>query len=340
VELALVERALTQMAAASTRPEGWAALVAHPRFLENSTVGGMLGSLTALEQERRGLATRRSEESLEYRVLVDRIQLLDESLRSVAEGYARSLRETVAEGAAREDSLRALLDGMPAAAIEVGRRQRDVRLLTEVLVVTEQRLRQEEIRRALAVANVQVVDRPALTARPVWPRKKLGAAVGLLLAFGSAVLSMVVVERADGRVRDGGRIRILTGAPMLAAPVLGRGGVRLTPDEIAALEVVPARSSLALCGLESLEDARAIEAAMGASASAIEVRSWGPVQGRPEALRIVRDGPTSIVLIARCGATSGDRLARAAGRFGEVGGHILGTVLLCRTEAEGRAAWS
>ena len=61
---------------------------------------------------------------------------------------------------------------MPARVAELGRRQRDVRLLSEIVVLTEQRLRQEELREALTYSNVQVIDPPALRDRPVWPRKK------------------------------------------------------------------------------------------------------------------------------------------------------------------------
>ncbi len=116
------------------------------------------------------------------------------------------------------------LAGVPAQAIELGRRQRDVRILSEVMVLTEQRLRQEELRQALTFANVQVIDPPELLPRPVWPRKKLGLLVAIMLGGGFALLGMVVVERADGAVRSAEEIRRIAGAPVLATPVRVRDG--------------------------------------------------------------------------------------------------------------------
>jgi uncharacterized protein involved in exopolysaccharide biosynthesis len=91
----------------------------------------------------------------------------------------------------------ATLASVPAQNIELLRRQRTVRILSEVVVLTEQRLRQEELRQALTFANVQVIDPPELRYRPIWPQKGIGVVVAFLLAALSAIIGMMVVDRAD-----------------------------------------------------------------------------------------------------------------------------------------------
>lgn len=342
-ELALAETAL-ERTTEETSVDAWTALLAHPRFVESPALEQMLGRRVGLEEQRLALAFRRSPGSQEMRVLGDQIRYLDESLRSLALSHARSLRETVADLEVQERRLDARLAELPRAAIEVGSRQRDVRLLTEVLVLTEQRLRQEEVRRALAFANVQVVDPPALRFEPVWPREKLGAAVGLLLALGTGLLAMVVVDRADMRVRRAADLRDLTGAPVLATTVAPRRRPDVTPAEAEALRsALPgvAEKGMVLCGLEGREDAEVV------------ARVFGDVPGRPTALRTpdppatpddvapaLGSGSDRVVLVVRYGRTDRRVVRKTVELFREAGGQIVGSVLLCGSRAEAEAAWT
>lgn len=349
-ELSLVEATLDRMAASAAPEEAWTTLLAHPRFLENPTLGDLLTRIVALEEERVALASRRSEESREYRVLEAQISLLDTSLRSLATNYARSLRSSLDELEARERRLSARLDALPAAAIQVGSRQRDVELLTGVLVATERQLRQEEVRSALTFANIQVVDPPALVFEPVWPRKKLGAAVGLLLALGTGMLSMVVVDRADTRLRRVAEVRAVTSAPVLGTPVAGRGYSAVPATELDALRRVLRRApdqAVVFHGLEGRNDADVVLHALGD----IEGLARGAAVGgrvatvedlaAPEIAQTVPGGaPPRVVLVVRCGRTPRGTLRRAVAVLDESATPVVGSVLLCRTRAEAEAAWT
>ena len=92
---------------------------------------------------------------------------------------------------------------IPSQAIELGGRQRDVRVLTEVVVLTEQRLRQEELRQALTFREYSG-DRPSeapLSGRS-GPVSALGLAVGLMIAGVFGALALVVSERSDPSIRS------------------------------------------------------------------------------------------------------------------------------------------
>jgi succinoglycan biosynthesis transport protein ExoP len=220
--------ALDEMArrldAARESPRGWTALLSYPAFLENETLGRLLADLTTLHSKREELAARRTADNRELRVLDRQIAYIDTALRELAAEYGAGLDERIAglEPRLRETEL--ALAALPGSAAELGRRQRQVRLLSEVTVLTEQRLRQEELREALTYSNVQVIDPPALRDRPVWPRKKLGLLVALLLAGATAALGMVVRDRSDPRVRGVDQLRDVLDRPVVAVTGSGPDG--------------------------------------------------------------------------------------------------------------------
>ncbi len=227
-ELVALELQLARVEQATDPIEAWTTLVAHPRFLENQTVGDILGRLTELQAELTALAARRTSVIREVQILQAQIGQLDAALRTLATEFRGALSGQVADFELRVAAMDAALSKIPEQVLELGRRQRMARVLAELLIITEQRLRQEEIRQALTFSNVQVIDPPALWYRPIWPRKKLGLAVGFLLASGCALLTVVVVERADGRIHSEVDVRAATGAPVLFGAVRSKSGLRLT----------------------------------------------------------------------------------------------------------------
>jgi uncharacterized protein involved in exopolysaccharide biosynthesis len=196
-ELDAVNAVLTRVANVANPTEAWTTLVAHPRFLENGTVGELLNRLTQLEQKRQELAVRRTEDSREYQLVSEQIRYLDGSLRSLAESYRAELRQQVSSLQARVATMDSAMSRVPTQMIEIGRRQRSARILSEFMALTEMRLRQEMLRQALTFSNVQVIDPPELRYKPIWPRKGIGLVVALLLAAMSAILAMLAVDKAD-----------------------------------------------------------------------------------------------------------------------------------------------
>src|SRR5690606_18615979 len=115
--------------------QAWAGLAAFPRFLENPTVGELLGRLAALQTQRADLAWRRAEESRALAVLDEQIESIDASLRALAEAYASALERAERELGARIAEMDGELAGMPRDLIELARRQREIRILSEILVL-------------------------------------------------------------------------------------------------------------------------------------------------------------------------------------------------------------
>ncbi len=317
---------LARVEAADNRIDAWSTLVAHPRFLENETLSGLLDRLTLLEELKTAALSLRTPDSREVRTLESQITQLDGALRKVIDEFAVGLDARVDELESQLANLERVLGRLPSQVVQLGRRQRDVRVLTEVVVVTEQRLRQEELRQALAFSNIQVVDPPTLRFRPVWPRKKLGLAVGMLLAGFSGLGAMVLLERADPSLREGTVLRALTGAPVLAAPVARGGALMLGGEELRALlgSSGSARSFVLAPGAEPWKDAVARE--VGAPEGAVR-----GIAGFADALALA-DSPAVIVVTA--GRTPETAIRRIVSLLGEAGGSVAGSLVVCRSARE------
>ena len=356
--LSAIDDVLGRVAADPDPARAWTGLVSHPLFLQNETVGLLLAQLTTLEATRNEVASRRTVESREHRVVLDQIEYLVISLGSVAEAYRTSLVDQIRVAEEMVAAMEAELARMPAQAIELARRQRVVRILTEIVVVTEQRLRQEELRQALTFANIQVIDPPKLRFRPIWPRKRLGLAVGFMIAGVFGALALAVSERSDPSIRSVVAIRPLLGAPVLAAPYRSRSKIVLSPSDARAVldrvghdEGGVAHSVLA--PLDKGQDAADLVEALLHTGEAGEgggTRSrrpgWStptletspPIQSFATASEAV-GGNVPIVLVLRCGQSRKGDLARAVELVTEAGGKIGGGVLVCRSAEEARTAW-
>ncbi len=324
----------------------WSALLTVPQFVESVAIGQLTSRLSELEQRRTELAVRRTETSREYTVLVDQIRQLEQTIR----GLVRSTRDALAERLAALQVQAAAMDqalaGMPADAIELGRRTRTIKLLSEIILLTEQRLRQEELRQALTFSNVQVVDAPRIRFKPVWPRRTIGLGAGFLLASALAVLGIVVAERADRRVRNAADIEALTGVPLLAATLTGPPDrLVLTEDQ---LRVVARRSSdnghPVRMGLAPVDgEARAAQLARALSNGDAPSAGGAILTALPAMDNLASASGAAgadVVLLVHVGRTHREAVARAVRLLDVAGATVVGTIAVCEHERDLDALWS
>lgn len=351
-DLDAVDKMLARSDSAPEAAQAWTALVAHPRFLTNETIGSLLTRLTALEEQRTALAARRSQDNPDYKTVVAQMRFLEASLRDVATSYRTGLAERIGALQSVVGRMRAELASVPDKAVELARRQRQVRLLGEVLLLTEERLRQEELRGALTFSNVQVIDSPELEYRPIWPRKKLGLAAGLALALGCAVLAMVVVDSADATVRSAAELSTLAGAPVVAAlPVNGRLTRPADPEARAVLALGQPLGAVALPpivvasvdsngGAVVAEEVRdVLVSSAGWQGAMREVRVAPPVVSYAAARAALAQGGPILLAVVR-GRTPLPDVERAVRLLREAGGCAAGMVVVVGSDEEAGELWT
>ena len=359
LELDGVDDVLRRLGAASGADAGWPGLAAHPTFLANETLGSMLTSLVALQQQRIELASRRTENSRTLHTLDQQIVYLDGSLRALVRDYRAAIAQRLASLEARSQQFDTLLASAPAAIIELGRRERRVRQLSEVYLFADQRRRQEALRNAVGFAAVQVVDPPEVQFQPVWPRPKLGLGVGLLCALGAALLGMVVTERADRSIRLGSELARLIGAPLLAAVETKAGRIRsgggvggtilrrvAECGEVHTVLVTPVGTDPGAARIvaEWLRElnAPAVPAARSAlpaplplPPASIPVRYAGTTE-----IAAQTDEDAVVLLVARQGATRAAEAVRAGRMLRCYGARPCGVVMLCGDARQLEDAWA
>lgn len=362
LDLSRTEEILRRVEGAADPGTAWPGLIADPAFVENPTLGELLGTLVKLQEQRIELVSRRTPEDRQVQALDGQIHYLDGSLRALLREHRDGVASTVAMLRSQQATMDGELARAPANVVELGRRQRAVRQLSEVYLFTDQRLRQESLRDAVSFSTVQVVDPPAVLFKPVWPRRKLGLGVGVMLALVFGTLGMALTERADRSVRGAGEVRELTGAPVLAALAPGRdGALHLTPGERRALAGVgDAGERLLLAPVGDAgpaeELARALDAApalawsatgrwddaLPAAAPRPQAVEVGPEPGSYAAaaeLVAAAEAGGEIVLVIRQGRTSRDELRRAAGLLREAGGAAAGVVVIAGDERGRDEVW-
>lgn len=332
-ELEALDTQLARVGEARNRVDAWTTLVAHPRFLDNQTVGGILGRLTELQASLTDVASRKAPGSRDVRTLEQQIEQLDGALRTIALEFRGALSGQVEDLEGRVAEMSAALARVPQTVLELGRRQLSARLLSELLVITEQRLRQEEIRQALTFSNVQVIDPAAVEYRPIWPRTKVGLVVGFILALGSALLSVVVVELADAAVRTEDDLRRAGVGPIVGV-LVGRGGSVDGGAAAALAHAFGEGPGVLVAATEGLDTARIVETITAAGIEGTAVRpSAGTFSGAVQAARV----GAPIVLTVEAGRTRKADVSRALRNLHEAGGTVVGVFVLARSAREAAA---
>ncbi|MBI2535968.1 MAG: hypothetical protein HYW06_03155 [Gemmatimonadetes bacterium] len=340
-ELGALDPLLARVEGDTAAAPAWADLVAFPRFVQNQTIGALVAQLTELERDRLALASRRTPENRDLRVLDQQVQKLQASLESLVRGYREATINELAGFRSELRQLDSMLGSAPSSTLELARRQRDVRLLSEVYLLTQQRLRQEELREALTFSNVQVIDPPALRYKPVWPRKKLGLGVGFLVAGVFGLLAMAVQERADRSVRGLRDIGVALDAPVLLLVAADESAGIATTTEQASLfwrqtreggtpRLVPtgeAEAPLAELLAKSLSAAGVATVALKRAADTVEGAAAAAASGGP------------VALVVNVGRTRHPELARAATLLRAAGARVTGVVAIVPATLNGRATW-
>jgi uncharacterized protein involved in exopolysaccharide biosynthesis len=332
----------------------WTLLLTHPKFLENETIGAILAQITGLQARRSELLVTRAVTSRVVTLVDQQLRELDAKMRSLVHGYRTALQQRLDILQTQAQRMDSTLAATPAQAIELGRRQRAIRLLSEIILLTEQRLRQEEMRQALTFSNVQVIDPPALRWKPIWPRRTIGLAMGLLISGAFGLLALVVADRADRTVRRAAQIEELTGAPILAVTLAENGRApALSQREVRALvrrqpvDVGAQRVSIATIGPD--ERAEAVVRALAGGNGRITVTPDEDMNAHTDVVAIppVADFAAAaaaeggaVALVVRFGRTRRDSLARSVRLLRAAGATIVGAVVVCEREGQRSRFWT
>lgn len=151
-----------------------------------------LAALAELEEKRRLLLVRRTPTDPEVRALDDRLADTEAQLIEAARTYERGLRDQLS--ALDRDLERRLrnVEALPAADVELARLDRQYRVIEQLFLTVQSRLKEAEISEAVDDSRLRVLDSADTPGAPIRPVPgqyvKIGIFIGLLLGVGLAFL--------------------------------------------------------------------------------------------------------------------------------------------------------
>jgi capsular exopolysaccharide synthesis family protein len=220
IEREALGRVFAEMERAPTTPADgsrYRELAAFPSFITNEGVQQILQSLMVLEESRSQLLLRRTPENVEVERVERRIAELEGQLRRLASDYLSSLGTQISAADASLARFGAELQTVPQREMEYARLVRDTRLLNQVYLGLQARLRDSEIQYASAPPEVRVVDTAIVADEPAWPKPAVMLILGTMLGLMVGVVTAVAREAMDDKVRSQWQAEIAAGG----VPVVG-----------------------------------------------------------------------------------------------------------------------
>lgn len=213
----LLERA--RAAGPSTDGESpYRQLAAFPSFLANPAIQNILASLVDLENRRSDLLVRRTQENIDVQGINRRIEELELQLYQTARNYILSVDTQLASLDNTLSRFASQLEVLPAQEVQFARLMREQKLLEQVYLLLQTRLKEAEIQEAADPDDVRVLDMALEPERPVAPRPVRNLLLATVLGLALGIAASVVRGVTDRKVRTRRDVALVTaGLPVLAA---------------------------------------------------------------------------------------------------------------------------
>jgi capsular exopolysaccharide synthesis family protein len=192
-------------------------LMAFPSLLSNQSAAVLLGGLAQAENERSQLLIRRMPADSDVQVLTHRIRDIEAQLQGIAESYLQSLSNQVGSLAGEASKFRTQLDALPKKELHTARLERDTKVLNDLWVLVQTRLKEAQVTGAGTSAAVRIVDAAAASNEPIRPKPLLNLALSLLLGTMVGVTASLTREMNDRSVRSRSDALAAGGLPVLGA---------------------------------------------------------------------------------------------------------------------------
>jgi capsular exopolysaccharide synthesis family protein len=216
-----LERVMGQAAAGRM---GFDALAVIPAVQQNPELAQLLTERTTKRAELRALQQRYTDEHQPVRRLIGELAALEgATIPAAVRGLAAQLagREDEMEG--RIASASAELRQIPPRAIEEARLERRVQIADNLYGTLRQRYEEARLAAVSSLPDLRVLDEAAVPWAPVKDRRMLIVALFVAAAVGLGLLTVLVLDRLDRRVRYPEQVTAGMGLPVLGTIPSARG---------------------------------------------------------------------------------------------------------------------
>lgn len=195
-----------------------------PEALRNAAINNLRQRRAEFAAEYRRLMVQFEPEYPAARILSAQIAQLDQSIRREEDRVSGSLAAEFREATDREATLKARVEGLKQAFLDLRRRsiqynifQREVDTNRQLYDGLLQRYKEIGIAGGVGVNNVAIVDAATVPSRPSSPRIVINLGLAILLGLGLGILAAIALEQVDEAIADPADIEDELGLPLLGS---------------------------------------------------------------------------------------------------------------------------
>ena len=219
-------------------------LLAFPTLLRSGMATDLLTPLTAAEERRSELLTRRTNQDPDVVLVNARIAQLQRGIRALVTTYLQGLTDQVEALDALLSRSDATLRTIPGKEIRLGELERNAKGSEQIYSMLQARLKEAEIAAASSDQTVRLIDAAVLPRKPASPKPLVNLSFALVAGMLLGISGAFLLERADRSLHTRRELLVATGVPVLGiiphlevnrgvsnllANVAGRLGPRLLP---------------------------------------------------------------------------------------------------------------
>ena len=190
-------------------------LIGFPSFLRSGAASTLLARLSAAEERRDELLTRRMPSDPEVRIWSTRVTQLQQEIGALATTYLQGLTEQIAALDATVRTSSASLDEIPRKEIRLAELTRNAKNVEDVYSVLQSRLREAEIAAGVPDLTVRMIDAAVLPRKPISPKLPVNVALALMAGALLGISGASVREWSNQTVRTRRELLAASGVPLL-----------------------------------------------------------------------------------------------------------------------------
>jgi capsular exopolysaccharide synthesis family protein len=192
-------------------------LMAFPALLANQSASTLLGDLAQVESQRSQLLIHRTPDDSDVRVLTGRIHEMEGQLQDIAESYLQSLSNQVGSLEGEAGKFSTQLDALPEKELQTARRQRDTKVLNDLWVLVQTRLKEAQMTTAGGDPTVRIADAASPPTTPIRPRPLVNLGLAAILGCLLGATAVLARDYTDRSIRSRADALSAVGLPVLGA---------------------------------------------------------------------------------------------------------------------------
>lgn len=192
-------------------------LAGFPALLSSPSASVLLNALAQVENERSQLLIRRTPNDRDVMALTERARSIEAQLRGIAQSYLQGLDDQVSALERESQRFQNQLDALPAKALETARLERNAKVLNDLWVLVQTRLKEAQAAGIARDPAMRMADTAVAPTRPIRPVLLKNVAVALVLGLSAGIVAALLLELNDRSVRSRNDAERVTGLPVLSA---------------------------------------------------------------------------------------------------------------------------